>query len=331
MSTPSQKNPKEKEVKKETTEPDHHYTIKVVVGVVLVILIIGTIYLFIQNQSKAERISALLGEVEYLDESNSLLTETLESERRQASSTITELADMLSLTSEELEDIERDLRREKNKNDEFEEQIKDLSGTIKDLDKLSKTDEELLQKYSRTYFLNENFVPMKLEKIRDRYIMPGKSDQYFHGDAVEFLEDLLNAAKRAGHDIRVISAYRSFDEQQVVKGHHTQVYGSGANAFSADQGYSEHQLGTTVDIVDVDTGLAIADFANTEAYEWLQDNAYKYGFILSYPEGNDFYVFEPWHWRFVGEDLARDLRRDNAEFYEWDQRDIDEYLIKIFD
>ena len=52
---------------------------------------------------------------------------------------------------------------------------------------------------------------------------------------------------------------------------------------------------------------------------------------FSYPENNTFYDFEPWHWRFVGTDLARDLRRDGVEFYEWDQRKIDEYLISIFD
>jgi len=60
-------------------------------------------------------------------------------------------------------------------------------------------------------------------------------------------------------------------------------------------------------------------------------NAHKYGFTLSYPEGNQYYVFEPWHWRFVGEDLARDLKRDERHFYDLDQRAIDGYLLEIFD
>jgi zinc D-Ala-D-Ala carboxypeptidase len=63
----------------------------------------------------------------------------------------------------------------------------------------------------------------------------------------------------------------------------------------------------------------------------MKDNAYKYGFTLSYPESNTYYTFEPWHWRFVGEDLARDLRSDKAYFYDWDQRKIDGYLVNIFD
>ena len=319
---------------KESKEPKpkvKSHSSEYLIGGIFIVLIGAVVYLAIQNKTKMEEINSLVGEVNHLDKSNNLLTETLTTEREQASSTIRELSNRLSLTAEELEDIEKDYKKEKNKNDEFEEQIEDLSGTLEILDKLSKTDKELLQKYSRTYFLNENFIPTKLEKIRDRYIMEGKSDQYFHANAIDYLEDLLDAAKRAGHDIKVISAYRSFDEQQQLKGQYTQVYGSGANAFSADQGYSEHQLGTTIDIVDTDTRISTIDFAKTEAYEWLLDNAYRYGFILSYPEGNNFYVFEPWHWRFVGEDLARDLRRSGDEFYEWDQRKIDEYLVKIFD
>jgi zinc D-Ala-D-Ala carboxypeptidase len=142
---------------------------------------------------------------------------------------------------------------------------------------------------------------------------------------------MLDDALEDGHNIRVLSAFRSFDEQAAVKNQHTFVYGSGANAFSADQGYSEHQLGTTVDIVDTATGATSVSFATTNAYAWLQENAHQYGFVLSYPEGNQFYIFEPWHWRFVGRDLASDLHDDNKTFYDLDQRELDAYLVKIFD
>lgn len=289
------------------------------------------IYLYIQTNDRAGTINMLLEERNYFLLENASTTRTLEAERTLASSTINELSNRLSLTSEELKDIERDLKREKNKNDEFEDQIKSIAGTVGVLDKLSKTDKELLQKYSRTYFLNENFRPLKLTEIPKKYIMPGAKDQYFHGDALTFLTDMLDDAKSDGHDIRVISAFRSFEEQIEVKNGHTIIYGSGSNAFSADQGYSEHQLGTTLDIVDIDTRLTSETFADTEAYAWLLKNAYKYGFIISYPEGNTFYIFEPWHWRFVGTELATYLHRKNKTFYDLDQRDIDAYLVNIFD
>ncbi len=302
------------------------------ITVIIIALLIGLGgYLFVQNRDQAAKINMLLEERNFFLLETGSTTRAIKEQQDLASSTIAELTQRLESTEEDLRDLERDYEREKEKNDNFEDQIREISGTVGDLDKLSKTDKELLQKYSKTYFLNENFIPMKLREINSSYILPGKKDQYFHGDAIEFLTDMLDDAAEDGYDIKIVSAYRSFDEQIAVKGQHTQVYGSGANAFSADQGYSEHQLGTTVDLTNTTIAGTYDSFAETEEYAWLQKNAYKYGFILSYPEGNSFYVFEPWHWRFVGTDLARDLNRENVQFYEWDQRKIDEYLISIFD
>jgi D-alanyl-D-alanine carboxypeptidase len=313
---------------KPTTE---HRIVYGILGTALIVTLSSTIYLYLKNQDQHTQLEELIGERNDLIIANASTTNALLTQEELASSTIAELSERLSLTAEELADIERDLRREKDRNEEFEDQINEIAGTVGVLDKLSKTDEELLQKYSRTYFLNENFIPMKLSLIPREYRMNPERDAYFHGDALEFLEDLLDAAERAGHDIKVVSAYRSFDEQRAVKDGHTIVYGTGANAFSADQGYSEHQLGTTVDIVDVATQSLTQSFGETEAFAWLEENAHKYGFILSYPEGNQFYIYEPWHWRFVGRDLARDLHEDERSFYDLDQRELDTYLVSIFD
>ena len=299
--------------------------------VTLLALISVGIYSYVMYQKHTNTIAALEAEKTAVKAETRAVDALLLREREEASSTITDLAARLSLSTEELEDIQRDLRREENRNEEFEDQLRDLAGTVSVLDKLSKTDRELLQKYSRTYFLNENFIPMKLAEVPSRYVMPGKKDQYFHGSAIKYLLDLLEDAKDAGHELRVISGYRSFAEQAELKGQFLQVYGSGSNAFSADQGYSEHQLGTAVDITDLATGATSESFAATEAYTWMIKNAYKYGFILSYPKGNQFYVYEPWHWRFVGRDLARDLHSKKKSFYELEQRELDEYLISIFD
>lgn len=249
----------------------------------------------------------------------------------QAHQIIDDLQTELGLTTEELNDLEDDYEREREKNAKFEDQIRDITGTVADLDKLSKTDEELLQKYSRVYFLNENYVPSDLSKIDKDYILEGRNEQYFHSDAMKFLDDMIDDARDDDVDLFVVSAYRSFDEQTELKNGYTVTYGSGANTFSADQGYSEHQLGTTVDLTVPQIGGAYSSFASTDAYQWLLKNAYRYGFILSYPEGNSYYVFEPWHWRFVGKELAKDLHRDDESFYDLDQRQIDKYLIDIFD
>ncbi|MFA6274340.1 MAG: D-alanyl-D-alanine carboxypeptidase family protein, partial [Candidatus Paceibacterota bacterium] len=76
---------------------------------------------------------------------------------------------------------------------------------------------------------------------------------------------------------------------------------------------------------------SLIDFDKTPEYTWLLENAYKYGFIISYPAGNTYYKFEPWHWRFVGINLATKLHNDNVYFYDTDQRIIDSYLVSLFD
>jgi len=261
----------------------------------------------------------------------STLQDTSSAALNDANMTIADLQSQIALLEDDLEDTQDDLRREERRNQEFEDEFRDTINTVRDLDKLSKTDEELLQQYSSVYFLNENFIPSRLSKIDDDVIAVGRQEQFFHSDAMPFLNDLLNDAKRDDIDLRVISAYRSFDQQAQLKGQYLQSYGEGANAFSADQGYSEHQLGTTLDFSTPALSGQLAGFGDSEAYQWLLANAYKHGFILSYPADNAFFVYEPWHWRFVGEDLARDLRRDDRGFYEVPQRELDTYLLTIFD
>ena len=82
---------------------------------------------------------------------------------------------------------------------------------------------------------------------------------------------------------------------------------------------------------DSQFGGAVPAFAQTAAYTWLLNNAHTYGFILSYPKSNTYYIYEPWHWRFVGVDLAKDLHKAKKNFYDLDQREIDKYLITLFD
>jgi D-alanyl-D-alanine carboxypeptidase len=255
----------------------------------------------------------------------------LADELRTASTTAAELAFELTALSEQYEKLKETLIAEQSKNEDFEDQIRSISKTVGTLDKLAKTDEELLQKYSKVYFLNENYVPSKLADIPEDYVLAGRQAQQFHADALPFLENMLNDASRDEIELKVLSAYRSFSEQAGLKGAYSQTYGSGANAFSADQGYSEHQLGTTVDLSDPETAGPYTSFKETPAYEWLLKNAHRHGFILSYPENNGYYIFEPWHWRFVGEDLATYLHENELNFYDLDQRTIDTYLVKLFD
>ncbi len=285
-------------------------------------------YLTYLHVTNTDRITMLLEERNYFLKQTASTTGAFTEAQNLISAQRAELESI----KEELEELADDYRDERNQNEVFEQQIRDLAGTVGTLDKLAQIDEEILQKYSKVSFLNENYVPRKLKQIPSRYVHPSADDEYFLADAYDHLEDLLRAADRANLDLKVISAYRSFEYQTELKGRYLVNYGEGANAFSADQGFSEHQLGTSIDFTTTAMGGTLTEsFAGTPEYTWLLQNADTYGFTLSYPKGNQFYVFEPWHWRFVGRDLAGDLTRDNANFYDWEQRTIDTYLVNIFD
>src|SRR3989344_4961416 len=110
----------------------------------------------------------------------------------------------------------------------------------------AKTEKELLKKYSKVYFLNEHYIPEKLSEIPKGLLYEEGRIQHIHQSVLPFLEEMIKAAEAENISLEIISAYRSFGEQSSLKTSYKVVYGAGtANQFSADQGFSEHQLGTT--------------------------------------------------------------------------------------
>ena len=209
---------------------------------------------------------------------------------------------------------------------------KTLEEKLLSLDKLTKSDPQLLKKYSKVYFLDENYRPREIQLINSDYTLNKKNEYNLHVDVMYFLVLMIEDARKDGLNPLVMSAYRSFATQALLKSQKKIIYGAGtANRFVAEQGYSEHQLGTTVDLTTANLAAATVNFDKTKEYEWLKANAYKYGFTLSYPKGNTYYAYEPWHWRFVGLALAKQLHDDGIYFYNLDQRFIDNYLVNIFD
>lgn len=274
-----------------------------------------------------------------LEEERALLAAELRATKQDYASTsrylltnIDTLNQLLATTTSERDNLEQNLLEEQNVMDAMRSQIESVSDEVGTLQKLSGIDRELLEKYSRVYFLNENYVPKMLVPIPAPYVFEPKKEKLILSDVWPFLQTMQDDASREGIDLRVISSYRSFGAQSLLKSAYTVIYGSkAANKFSADQGYSEHQLGTTVDFTTPLLGAKFTALEKTAAYQWLIDNAYNYGFVLSYPKTNIYYIFEPWHWRFVGKSLALDLHDNKKYFYDLSQREIATYLATFFD
>jgi D-alanyl-D-alanine carboxypeptidase len=131
-------------------------------------------------------------------------------------------------------------------------------------------------------------------------------------DAAKAYLKMFRAARREGIDLVVQSSYRPYASQVSV--YNSGVASSGREA--ADQkiarpGYSEHQIGLSVDISAADRACTIqACFGRTPEGKWLMRNAPRFGWHLRYPKGKTAitgYIYEPWHWRFVGVELAMEL------------------------
>jgi LAS superfamily LD-carboxypeptidase LdcB len=278
----------------------------------------------------AALLAALLGGAAYAWNGRTSL-DSVRKELSAAEESVSQLQEKLKSTEEERDRLQELLRQAADENAAFGKRVEELATSVNFLDKLSKTDRELLQKYSSVYFLSENFIPDPLVPIDDE-LLARSGNAMIHGDILPYLRSMMRAATADGSPLLILSAYRSFGEQSAVKSNYKVTYGAGANKFSADQGYSEHQLGSTVDFVTPENPSSLTtSFSTTPQYRWLLEHAHEYGFVISYPEGNAHFQFEPWHWRFVGVDLARYLHNDGKYFYDLDQREINAYLARIFD
>ncbi len=142
------------------------------------------------------------------------------------------------------------------------------------------------------------------------------------------LIDLFSAAEAAGHDLIMNSGYRSSAKQAFYYNNYVRQSGeAAANRFSAKPGYSEHQTGLSLDINYTNRKCYLEEcFGDSSAGKWLAENVHMYGFILRYPKGKEGvtgYQYEPWHFRYVGKDLAKKIYEENSDYT------YEEYLAKL--
>lgn len=127
---------------------------------------------------------------------------------------------------------------------------------------------------------------------------------------VSDLKKMITAASKDGVDLKVVSAYRSYSEQVTIFNSYVENELRSANIsreeairranqYSAMPGHSEHQLGTTVDILSNETNYSFTITDNLRYVKWLEENSEKYNFSISFPKNNTEYIYEPWHvrWR----------------------------------
>jgi D-alanyl-D-alanine carboxypeptidase len=169
-------------------------------------------------------------------------------------------------------------------------------------------DEGLLDIVDKVHALPEGFAPQDLVSLDGVKLVTDRRGLELRKDALDALLDMSGEAKGAGVRLVVGSAYRSYAYQEIVYAYWVKTLGQEeADRESAMPGHSQHQLGTVIDFSPIDDS-----FSGTPACSWLEANAWRFGFSLSYPDGLEKltgYKYEPWHYRYLGRAAAELIER----------------------
>lgn len=225
----------------------------------------------------------------------------------------------LAYYKDEYEDAYKEYR-EKNKDLSIEKVITNVNiglnydyythtKATKDLN----TNTILVNKYN---YLTEDYVPANLQTVDKKY--SSKTLQLVDY-AKEAFEELSEAASKENYTVLAMSSYRSYQYQYNLYNRYVSTDGvEAADTYSARPGYSEHQTGLAVDVYNGKEDFT--NFEKTKEYNWMQDNAYKFGFILRFPKDKVLetgYQYESWHYRYVGKKIAKYIHDNNLCFEEY--------------
>lgn len=175
---------------------------------------------------------------------------------------------------------------------------------------------DILAPVDKQHRLPANCVPPDLQQL------PAEASSGFQSmraEARTALLEMFAAAKQSGFSLYVNSSYRDYATQAATYNFWVQQNGKEyADRTSAKAGHSEHQLGTTADVGS--GGCELECLAGTPEAAWILANSYKYGFIVSYPDGKEAitgYASEPWHIRYVGKAVAQQVRDSGLTLHEF--------------
>ena len=169
---------------------------------------------------------------------------------------------------------------------------------------------------NKKFRLPKDYIPNDLEIININY---ANENKMLRKEAKEAFESLSEDALKEGYKIIAVSTYRDYDYQNNLYEEYVSTSGMEyADKCSARAGHSEHQTGLAVDVMGSNNDYNL--FVDTKEFSWMKDNAYKYGFILRYPDNKEKitgFKYEPWHYRYVGKIVAETIYKENLTLEEY--------------
>lgn len=230
-----------------------------------------------------------------------------------AKGVLSEHEQTLTTQNEALEKENEDLRTQVSKTEAVEDSASLLS---------SASENWAIALVNEGHPLDTSYVPAEMTEI--------ESERSVDSRIADDLKQMLSDAKDAGLSMYVASAYRSYEKQREVFNNTMQDWISQGysplNAYDetkksvAVPGTSEHATGLAVDIISSEYEALDDRQGDTEEQKWLMEHCWEYGFILRYPSDKSDVtniVYEPWHYRYVGKEAAKEITEQNITLEEY--------------
>ncbi len=198
-----------------------------------------------------------------------------------------------------------------------------------DFDKEEYTDPLEIKNFSEKVLVNkhrqlvEEYVPKNLKEVPSSLLKDDSEKIMVVSSVLKAFQKMQEAASKEDYHLLINSGYRSYQDQEETQQVYLEAYGQKyVDSYVAKPGFSEHQTGMSIDVASADTSV----FVESNEYDWMMENAYLYGFILRYPKSKEEitgYKCEAWHYRYVGEKIAKYIHDHNITY--------DEYYIQFLD
>ncbi len=222
-----------------------------------------------------------------------------------------------SMTTKEIErdqevEISAELNDEENNLEQEEERL--------DIDIVS--DDSITVLVNKFNSLSDSYTPEDLVTVSVPTVLENPEVNQLRQEASNALTKMFAKAEEEGHFLFARSGFRSYDTQIHLFDSYAERHGEEeANKYSAKPGYSEHQTGLVMDITSESVQFELTEhFGETPEGIWVKENAHKFGFIIRYPKNKEDitgYIYEPWHLRYLGKEVATLLYKEDLTFEEF--------------
>ncbi len=196
----------------------------------------------------------------------------------------------------------------------------DMYGLPDKLDLLKKDSGDVLVLVNKLHAVSKYYEPTDMVAINGNYTT--NQGLEMKEDAYKAFKKMRKAARADGIYFKICSAYRTYETQKWLYKNYLNTMGRELRDIrSAAPGRSEHHTGYAIDLVTKSTGWTLTqDFAKTGEGKWIKKNCAKYGYIIRYPKGKTDitgYDYEPWHLRYVGVDVAKEITKQGITLEEY--------------